>query len=144
MIRFQPHLIVALGLSCLIWLPSSARAQAFDLSWNSIDGGGLTNSQGGGWSLGGTIGQLDAGVTLSGAGWECAGGFWSNANAPGPSLPGDLDADCDVDLSDLTVLLAHFGTPTGALLGDGDSDADGDVDLSDLTLLLADFGATCP
>lgn len=56
----------------------------------------------------------------------------------------DLDADCDVDLSDLTVLLAHFGAPGGMAYADGDLDSDGDVDLDDLATLLASFGATCP
>ena len=48
-----------------------------------------------------------------------------------------------MDLSDLTQLLAHFGTPGGATLADGDLDGDGDVDLSDLTELLSNFGAIC-
>jgi hypothetical protein len=46
----------------------------YDLTWNSIDGGGTMFSMGG-YSLGGTIGQPDAG-TLSGASYTLAGGFW--------------------------------------------------------------------
>jgi len=57
--------------------------------------------------------------------------------------PGDLDADGDVDLGDLSILLAHFGTPSGAEPQDGDIDGDDDVDLADLSLLLANFGSTC-
>ncbi len=57
--------------------------------------------------------------------------------------PGDLNGDHAVDLSDLTALLAHFGTTSGATAADGDMDADGDVDLSDLTGLLSAFGTTC-
>ena len=45
----------------------------------------------------------------------------------------------DTSLGDLTTLLAHFGTPSGASYADGDHD----VDLSDLTLLLARFGTVC-
>lgn len=63
--------------------------------------------------------------------------------AYGPACPGDLDADYQVGLSDLTILLANFGTPIGAGIEDGDLDGDGDVDLSDLTVLLANFGVTC-
>lgn len=57
---------------------------------------------------------------------------------------GDLDGDRSVGLSDLTLMLAHFGTVSGATLEDGDIDADGDVDLADLTQLLSAFGTICP
>ncbi len=62
---------------------------------------------------------------------------------PAPPCPGDVDGDGDVDLSDLSTLLAHFGVTTGATRADGDLDADGDVDLSDLSSLLARFGTSC-
>jgi hypothetical protein len=58
--------------------------------------------------------------------------------------PGDFDQDGDVDLSDLSTLLAHFGLSGGATKSDGDTDGDADVDLSDLAVLLGAFGATCP
>ena len=48
----------------------------FDLSWSTVDGGGGTFSTGGDYSLGGTIGQPDAGM-LSGGVYTLAGGFWS-------------------------------------------------------------------
>lgn len=47
----------------------------YDLSWWTVDGGGYTWSEGGGYALGGTIGQPDAGV-LQGSGYTLAGGFW--------------------------------------------------------------------
>jgi hypothetical protein len=50
----------------------------YDLTWNSIDGGGAMLSVGGSYSLGGTIGQADAG-TLSGGAYTLAGGFWGAA-----------------------------------------------------------------
>ncbi len=55
----------------------------------------------------------------------------------------DVNGDRQVDLVDLAILLAHFGTPSGATLAEGDFDVDGDVDLSDLSRLLANFGMTC-
>jgi hypothetical protein len=58
--------------------------------------------------------------------------------------PGDLDGDGDVDLSDLSQLLANYGTNGGAAPEDGDLDGDGDVDLSDLSALLAVYGTQCP
>jgi hypothetical protein len=47
----------------------------YDLSWWTADGGGCTSSTGPGYSLGGTIGQADAGV-VSGPGYKLDGGFW--------------------------------------------------------------------
>jgi hypothetical protein len=47
----------------------------YDLSWNTVDGGGGPFSTGGVYSLGGTAGQPDAGL-LSGEGYTLAGGFW--------------------------------------------------------------------
>jgi hypothetical protein len=58
-------------------------------------------------------------------------------------LLGDLDGDCDVDLTDLSILLSNYGTTGGATYADGDLDSDGDVDLADLALLLASYGAEC-
>lgn len=56
---------------------------------------------------------------------------------------GDIDFDGDVDLTDLSRMLANFGTGSGARLEDGDLDLDGDVDLTDLASLLATFGQNC-
>ncbi len=52
----------------------------YDLTWNSIDGGGATFSTGGGYSLGGTIGQADAGPASGGA-YALSGGFWAGIPA---------------------------------------------------------------
>ena len=56
----------------------------YDLSWWTADGGGETFSTGGNYSLGGTIGQPDAGLlrstaprAVAGTGYTLAGGFWS-------------------------------------------------------------------
>ena len=60
---------------------SSSQAQSgggYDLTWSTIDGGGVTFSTGGSYSLGGTIGQPDAGL-MSGGAYTLAGGFWGGA-----------------------------------------------------------------
>lgn len=71
-----------LALAALLLLVSSVSAATldadYDLSWWTVDGGGVTLSTGEGYSLGGTIGQPDAGV-LTGDGYTLAGGFWSGA-----------------------------------------------------------------
>ena len=65
-------------LVLLCMLASAALAQSgggYDLAWSTVDGGGQTFSTGGGYSLGGTIGQPDAGL-LTGEGYRLEGGFW--------------------------------------------------------------------
>lgn len=66
--------------------------------------------------------------------WELAGDL---------PIPGDTNADRNVDLSDLTQLLSSYGLLVGGTPELGDFDNDGDVDLGDLTNLLAHFGTTC-
>lgn len=68
--------------------------------------------------------------------------FFRNPAAAG-YCAGDVDADADVDLEDLGVLLANFGQADGALPGTGDVDEDGAVSITDLMLLLSQFGAPC-
>jgi hypothetical protein len=59
----------------LAWV-ATARAQPYSVDWYTIDAGGGT-SQGGAFTLTGTIGQPDASpVTLSGGDYTLQGGFW--------------------------------------------------------------------
>ncbi len=82
--RFTLHVSRLLLLAALLSLLASvALAQSgggYDLTWNTIDGGGYTWSEGGPYSLGSTVGQPDAGV-LSGGGYTLAGGFWPGGAA---------------------------------------------------------------
>ena len=109
-------------------------AQPYDLSWNTIDGGGAT-STGGGYELSGTIGQADAGGHAGGA-FDLIGGFWVVALPVCTSFaPVDFDTDCDVDADDFAVFescdlgpaVPHSGTPTCQMADlDDDNDVDGD------------------
>lgn len=58
---------------------------------------------------------------------------------PVPPCIGDINGDGDTDLTDLSILLAHFGAnvPVGT---NGDLNSDGSVTLTDLSILLANFG----
>jgi lysophospholipase L1-like esterase len=88
----------------------------------------LTNGDltyGGADTLEGQIGPYEAYVTVFG-------------------IPGDLDGDGDVDLSDLAQLLSNYGQTSEMTYEDGDLDGDGDIDLSDLAALLAIYGTTSP
>ncbi|MFC1781952.1 hypothetical protein ACFL02_00010 [Planctomycetota bacterium] len=105
---------------------SSTQAQSgdgYDLSWNTIDGGG-GKSMGGAYELEGTIGQPDAGV-MEGGGYILAGGFWPGSRwchvdipdlfnflqdwlKTGPGWAGDLNDDNSVDLVDYNIIANHW------------------------------------
>jgi hypothetical protein len=71
-------------VACLLLVAGSVLAQSdgpYDLSWNTIDGGGHTFSGGGPYKLGGTIGQADTRL-MFGGGYSLAGGFWSRGRVP--------------------------------------------------------------
>lgn len=57
-------------------LATSTRAQPYTVDWYTIDGGGGT-STGGVYSVSGTIGQPDAGVTMTNGQFAVTGGFWA-------------------------------------------------------------------
>jgi hypothetical protein len=62
----------------ILVLASVALAQSgggYDLTWNTIDGGGQTSS-GGEYTLSGTIGQPDADLQTGGE-YSLGGGFWA-------------------------------------------------------------------
>lgn len=76
-------LISIVLILALLFVATNALAQSggsYDLTWNTVDGGGATFSTGGSYSLGGTIGQADAGA-LSGGTYTLAGGFWGGVAA---------------------------------------------------------------
>jgi hypothetical protein len=54
----------------------------YDLTWNTVDGGGQTSS-GGGYTLSGTIGQPDPGL-LTGGEYTLGGGFWAGGAVTAP------------------------------------------------------------
>ncbi|MFI4854814.1 MAG: hypothetical protein ACIAQF_07550 [Phycisphaerales bacterium JB065] len=57
----------------------------------------------------------------------------------GGDCVGDANGDNSVDLADLNLVLANFGSATS----NGDVDGSGTVDLADLNLVLANFGKNC-
>lgn len=60
----------------------------------------------------------------------------------GAKCPGDVNLDRQIDLDDLSIILANFGLfPAERQFGD--LDLDRDVDLSDLAFVLSGFGMQC-
>ena len=90
----------ATGVWLVFALAVASHAQTFSLDWSTIDNGGGT-SAGGGYSVGGTIGQPDAG-TLSGGRFTLQGGFWPGLVAPSS---GEVPA-LVIQLSGVSVVLS--------------------------------------
>lgn len=72
-----------LALTLVLLGATAVLAQAggdYSLTWSTVDGGGEMYSTGGAYTLGGTVGQPDAGV-LEGGDYSLVGGFWGGALA---------------------------------------------------------------
>ena len=76
---FLSLLLLVIAITALGIVSASALA-GYNLDWWTVDGGGATSSTGGSYSLGGTIGQPDAG-TSSGGTYALSGGFWGGGAA---------------------------------------------------------------
>jgi hypothetical protein len=74
-LRFAAGLAILIGLLLIVSMTRAQTSGSYDLTWNTIDGGGAMFSTGGGYELGGTIGQPEAGA-LSSATYTVNGGFW--------------------------------------------------------------------
>lgn len=61
-----------------------------------------------------------------------------------PICYGDADESGEVNFSDVTEVLSHFGNTYGLGTGAGDANRDGLVNFGDVTNVLANFGAICP
>ncbi len=110
----------------------------YDLSWFTVDGGGVMVSAGDDYELSGTIGQPDAGG-MAGGEFQLTGGFWFE------TPPGDCDAD---GLTNLTEYAAFEGCLAGPAdpIPPGcacyDANRDGQIDLKDNAVFQAAFNAS--
>lgn len=141
-------------LALILALTTVAWADDFEIGWWTVDGGGHMWSTGGGFSLGGTIGQPDANPgPLTSEALSLVGGFWAVILPLCTSFaPVDFDQDCDVDADDFTKFDACFTGP--AILGPPpsgctaerfntvDFDDDGDVDQSDFSVFQRCYGGS--
>lgn len=88
LIKFFVLLIVILLM--LASIPVLAQTGGvFDLTWSTVDGGGGTFSTGDSYSLGGSIGQPDAGY-MSGGVYTLSGGFWGGGTENGNQEPTNI------------------------------------------------------
>lgn len=82
-VRTMVALCILHSALCLL-----ASAQPYSVHWSTVDGGG-GNSTGGVYAVTGTIGQPDAGPTMTNGQYAVAGGFWALPQAvqtPGSPL----------------------------------------------------------
>lgn len=85
--------------------------------------------------------RIDSAAGLNASGQIVVSGYIAGASALlTPITPGDLNADGNVNITDLAMLLSNFGVTSDAAYAQGDISGDGAVSLSDLGVLLAAFG----
>jgi len=151
MINFQRTLnktAIALGLMLGLVAAPAALGQGFDIDWSTVDGGGDMWTIGGDYELSGTIGQHDAGTTMTGGGYSLSGGFWFAPGGSGPQLyPGDMDCDGDVDFDDIDPFVLALGGQAGyeaqfpdCIWLNADCDENGGVDFDDIDAFVALIG----
>ncbi|MEZ6242212.1 MAG: GC-type dockerin domain-anchored protein [Phycisphaerales bacterium] len=139
--RLGALVLAIAGASMLTPAAVAQTGGVFDLSWHTIDGGGVTFASGGVFTLGGTIGQFDASEPLTGGQFTLYPGFWPGA-VQGPCNVADYDVPFGVlDFSDVFFFLVAFGNMEAA--------ADlavpfGTFDFSDVFAFLVAFGEGCP
>src|SRR5256885_2823964 len=62
--------------------------------------------------------------------------LWHSFAAPNTSLPGDLNNDNTVNVTDMSILLSNYGTANTA----ADINTDGTVNILDMSILLSHYG----
>jgi len=77
-LRLVRSLALAAALAAASGVALALIGSPYNLTWNTVDGGGATFSTGGVYTLGGTAGQADAGAHAGGD-YALRGGFWVNS-----------------------------------------------------------------
>jgi hypothetical protein len=128
--------LLAFGQARDTYSPTATGPPDYDLSWFTVDGGGVMFSTGGEFELSGTIGQPDAGM-MTGGDFQLFGGFWF------PVVAGDGNGDGVVDLVDYDVFEGCLAGPGGGAPDDQcssfDTDGNGTVDLADFAAVQTAF-----
>jgi len=72
----KSRILIVPIIGALTAFAALVQAQSYSIIWHTIDGGGGT-STGGVYSIGGTIGQPEAGPVMTGSTFSLQGGFWA-------------------------------------------------------------------
>lgn len=116
-----------------------ALAQTYDLSWHTIDGGGMMDSAGGAFALSGAIGQPDANsfaAPMTGGTFQLVGGFWPVASGV-CVLPGDMNLDGQRDGQDVQLFVNCVLSVSGSNCVCGDFDESGSTTPADVSLFVS-------
>lgn len=81
------RVLCALAVVCGATVAHAQTGGPYDLSWNTVHGGG-GRSSGGAYMVSGTAGAFDAGTMIGGA-YTLAGGFWKGGSPFGATAIGD-------------------------------------------------------
>ena len=111
----------------------------YEITWYTIYAGGTNSATGGSFDLAGTIGQPDAGATMSGGAYTLTGGFWAGVDST-PPCPADLTGDGVLNFFDVSAFLAAFN----AMDPLADFTGDGVFNFFDVSAFLSSFAAGCP
>tara|TARA_R110000868_G_scaffold119469_1_gene316531 strand:- start:237581 stop:237985 length:405 start_codon:yes stop_codon:yes gene_type:complete len=129
--------VAVAGLSSAV-MPALAGG-TYSIPWSTIDGGGVINSSGGGYTLSGTIGQPDASNAMTGGSYSLTGGFWAGIGS-GVPCPADLTGDGSLNFLDVSAFLAAFGNMDPV----ADFSQDGSFNFLDVSAFLQAYGMGCP
>lgn len=141
---------------------SMALAAGENIPWQVVSSGGSTESEGGGFTLHGTIGQTSVMPASSGM-MQLHPGFWQNFPVANVNcciawgVPGDANSDLAVNLLDILYTIGHlYNNPPGPGNPNGcdellDANGDASVNLIDILYLIgflynhpAGPGPVCP
>ncbi len=123
---FRLAAITGLAIVGGVLFEGNAEAQ-FSIAWYTVDGGG-GRSTAANFELVGTIGQPDAGATMSFGEFSLRGGFWSLS--ADPFILGDVNGDGQVDLLDVAPFVNAI--TSGTFIPEADINMDGQVSLLDV------------
>lgn len=127
MTQFLRRLALAYCLTVAAFFGVTAVAMAqtggpYDLSWHNIGPGG--SASGGSYGLLGSIGQPDA-ATMSGGSYTLTGGFLPGG--PTCVLAGDLNGDGQVTVLDIQMIAGAWPQSTASFPYDQSGDGDLDI-----------------
>jgi hypothetical protein len=126
-------MMIVLGANCV-----RVALGQYESKWHSLDGGGQTFSTGGAYSLGGTIGQHDAGPgtgPLTGGAYSLIGGFWPVTSVC--ACPGDMNGDGLKDARDIQRFVRCL--VDGGSCSCADVDSVGGVTTLDIAVFVGDL-----
>ncbi len=131
-------LLTCLALAGLVLAQTSTN---FDQSWHVLSGAGAAASSTN-FAVDGSLGQLATAIAES-SNYSVESGYWY-----GPItciLSGDLDCNCQVNMSDVMQVASRWRCRCGDGCYDAyyDLDGDCDIDVLDIMLVVVHWGETC-